>query len=79
MQLRDRYRLRYSFDVFNLTNTSSFDIPTDNVSQNEGFNNAPTYDTDPYSLYTKAPGGLGVTKHTIGSPRQIQMSLRATF
>ena len=79
MQLHEHYRLRYSFDVFNLTNTSSFDIPTDNVSQNQFYNNAPFYDTDPYSLYTKTPGGLGVTKHTIGSPRQIQMSLRATF
>jgi len=77
--IHEKYRFRYSFDIFNLTNTSSFDIPTDNVSQNQGYNNAPFYDTDPYSLYTKAPGGLGVTKHTIGSPRQIQMSLRATF
>ena len=77
--VHEAYRFRYSMDFFNLTNTSSFDIPTDNVSQNEGYNNAPVLDSDPYSLYTKAPGGLGVTKHTIGSPRQIQMALKLTF
>jgi len=77
--LSDRFKLRYTFDIYNLTNTASFDIPNDNVSQNEGYNNAPFYDTDPYSLYTKTPGGLGVVKHTIGSPRQIQMSLAMTF
>ena len=42
-------------------------------------NNAPTYSTDSYSLYTAAPGGLGVTRHTIGSPRQVPMSLRFQF
>ncbi|ADW71046.1 outer membrane beta-barrel protein [Granulicella tundricola] len=79
LPIHDRYTLRYTFDVFNLTNTSSFDIPTDNVSQNEGYNNAPEYSTDPYSLYTKTPGGLGITKHTIGAPRQIQMALHFLF
>ena len=79
LQLRDRYALRYTLDVFNVSNTSSFDIPTDNVSQNEGYNNAPELSSDPYSLYTAAPGGLGVTRHTIGSPRQVQMSLRFQF
>ncbi len=79
LQFRDRYALRYTLDVFNVSNTSSFDIPTDNVSQNEAYNNAPELSTDPYSLYTAAPGGLGVTRHTIGSPRQVQMSLRLQF
>ena len=79
LAIYDKYTLRYTFDVFNLTNTSSFDIPSDNVSQNQSYNNAPTYSTDPFSLYTSAPGGLGITKHTIGSPRQIQMSLRLLF
>ena len=76
--LRDKYNLRYTFDVYNLTNTSSFDIPSDDVTQNNSFNNEPTYSTDPGTLYS-TPGGLGVTKHTIGSPRQIQMSLHFDF
>ncbi|HLI75902.1 MAG TPA: hypothetical protein VKV02_03075, partial [Acidobacteriaceae bacterium] len=79
VQFRDRYSLRYTLDMFNVSNTTSFDIPTDNVSQNEAYNNAPSYSTDPYSLYTKSAGGLGVTRHTIGSPRQVQMSLRFQF
>jgi hypothetical protein len=79
ISIREHYNLRYTFDVYNVTNTSSFDIPSDEVTQNAAYNNAPVIDTDPYSLYTKAPGGLGVTKHTIGSPRQIQMSLHFNF
>ena len=43
MTIHDQYSLRYTFDVYNVTNTSSFDIPSDNVSQNESYNNAPTY------------------------------------
>ncbi len=79
VQFHERYAFRYTLDVFNVSNTSSFDIPTDNVSQNEAYNNAPAQSTDPYSLYTQAPGGLGVTRHTIGAPRQVQMSLRFQF
>ena len=36
-QLTERFSLRYSFDVYNLTNHPSFDIPIDNVSQNSDF------------------------------------------
>jgi hypothetical protein len=97
----DRYSLKYTFDVYNLTNTSSFDVPGDNVSQNYDFNNGPgpvgTYtsvlpqgdvcSTNPDStipggsantFYT-CPIGLGLVTRTIGSPRQIQMSLSFLF
>ena len=95
----DRYLLKYSFDVYNLTNTTSFDIPGNEVSQNPGYNPFPPADpgnvsplptncgsTDPSKpptagyggLYT-CPGGLGIVTHTIGSPRQIQMSLHLDF
>ena len=37
----DRYSLKYTFDVYNLTNTSSFDVPGNEVSQNENYNGFP--------------------------------------
>jgi hypothetical protein len=77
-QLTERYLLKYSFDVFNATNTASFDIPIDDVSQNEFYNQFPVAGTPPSSFYN-APAGLGVVNKTIGSPRQIQMTLGLTF
>ena len=89
----ERYNLRYTFDVYNVTNTTSFDIPQNNVNQNYAFNNVPvavnstsaalpsgcgTTSAVPGGLYN-CPAGLGIVKHTIGSPRQIQMSLHLNF
>jgi hypothetical protein len=92
LPIASRYTLQYTFDVYNVTNTSSFDIPMDNVNQNQAFNNVPTYgtpalpsnncQTNPYGTNTgffNCPSGLGIVKHTIGSPRQIQMSLHLQF
>ncbi len=77
----ERYSLKYTFDVYNLTNTTSFDIPGNEVSQNAGYDAFP-YDGQPVSgaggLYS-APAGLGLVTHTIGAPRQIQMSLHLEF
>jgi Carboxypeptidase regulatory-like domain/TonB dependent receptor len=88
-QLTERTSLKYSFDVFNLTNTASFDIPIDDVSQNINFNGFPyagqasatkPCNTDFSALYVCTTlSGLGVTNKTIGNPRQIQMSLSLTF
>ncbi len=88
----ERFSLKYTFDVFNVTNTSSFDIPNDTVSTNSSFSNTPVYDptlstaANQQSLYavngngTVASGlGLGVVQQTIGSPRLIQMSLRLIY
>lgn len=98
--LHDKYTLRYTLDVYNVTNTASFDIPQNNVNQNQAFNNVPdqigmgfggtptqagpTNDcqSNPYGTNTgfyNCPSGLGITKHTIGAPRQIQMSLHLDF
>jgi hypothetical protein len=91
-QFSDRYALKYTFDVYNLTNTTSFDVPFNEVSQNASYNPFPTTGTPvlpgtcsaqgvgsvPDSFYS-CPSGLGVVTHTIGSPRQIQMSLSLTF
>jgi carboxypeptidase family protein/TonB-dependent receptor-like protein len=91
-QLTEKTSLKFSFEVFNLTNTSSFDIPIDNVSQNLFFNDFPTAGTpaqatncgnlsQPNLGFYACPAlsGLGIVNKTIGSPRQIQMSLRFTF
>jgi len=89
--INERFKLRYSLDVFNLTNTTSFDVTGDQVSQNMNYNGYPTEGTTPAptgcdasghqtnSSFYNCPAGLGITLHTIGSPRQIQMSLRLDF
>jgi hypothetical protein len=77
-QLTERVAMKYRFDVFNLTNTASFDIPLDDVTQNANFNDFPVAGTAPSSFYN-APFGLGVTNKTIGSPRQVQMSISFLF
>ncbi len=88
----ERYSLKYTFDVYNLTNTSSFDVPGNEVAQNASYNPFPSAGTPALpgtcnasgagtvsgSFYS-CPAGLGVVTHTIGSPRQIQMSLSLKF
>jgi hypothetical protein len=75
-------------DIFNVTNTASFDIPIDDVTQNEDFNGFPAAGTpatlscdQPFTALYTCPSfsGLGITNKTISSPRQIQMSLSLTF
>lgn len=88
-RITERSSLRFTFDVFNLTNTASFDIPIDDVSQNinfQGFpyvgqpSTIPPCDSSFTALYVcPTLSGLGITNKTIGSPRQIQMSMRLTF
>jgi hypothetical protein len=76
-RLTERFSAKFSFDVFNVTNTASFDIPVDNVSQNLLFNGFPVFGSTLYASPTLS--GLGVVNKTIGSSRQIQMSLRLKF
>lgn len=84
VSFKERYSLVYNFDVFNLFNHASFDIPTAEVTQNAGYDPTPAADqpvldtTNDYSFYN-APTSLGVVQHTIGAPRQIQMSLAFKF
>ena len=89
MQITERSTLKFTFDIFNLTNTASFDIPIDDVSQNINFLGFPVVgqagattpcNADYTALYVcPTLSGLGITNKTIGSPRQIQMSLRLLF
>jgi hypothetical protein len=87
-QITERFSVKYTFDVFNMTNTPSFDIPIDNVTQNLAFSQFPLQGSCPSpsistsgctGSFFNAPGGLGQSTKTIGSSRQIQMSLALTF
>ena len=90
--INEQYSLKFTFDVYNLTNTSSFDVPGNEVSQNQGYNAFPTSsDITPLptgcnangqqnnTSFYNCPSSLGIVTHTIGSPRQIQMSLHFDF
>lgn len=89
--IRENYSLKFAFDVYNLTNTASFDVPGNEVSQNQYYDAFPAAGTTPLptgctangtqtnSSFYNCPGGLGIVAHTIGSPRQIQMSLHLDF
>ena len=95
MQLTERVSLKYSFDVYNLTNHPSFDIPIDNINQNLTFDPTPVAGSpavpsaaacaanggDPFvgNNFYQCPTGLGQVTKTIGSARQIQMSLSLSF
>ena len=88
-RINERVNVRYSFDVFNVFNTPSFDIPIDNVDQNINFqgypvagqpsSSSPCDDTFTDLYVCPSLSGLGVTNKTIGSSRQIQMSLSVIF
>ncbi len=87
-RISDRVTVKYTFDVYNLTNSSSFDIPGNSVGIGSG-NTNPAYDStistsaniaNQYSLLSTANNqGLGQVVNTIGSPRNIQMSLRIIY
>ena len=96
LSFKEKYNFKYTFDVYNLTNTASFDVPGNEVSQNQNYNAFPgalptgvsplptgcgtnsVNSPGPGGLYS-CPSGLGIVQHTIGAPRQIQMSLGFQF
>src|ERR1700688_4447749 len=75
--ITERYALKFKFDIFNLTNTASFDIPIDDVSQNINFNGFLA--VGQFFYVPPSASGLGITNKTISSPRQIEMSLSLNF
>jgi hypothetical protein len=82
--LTERVALKYSFDVFNVTNTASFDVPIDDVSQNQYYNQfpisgQPALPSQGAGSFYNPPNSLGAVNKTIGLPRQIQMTLRVDF
>ena len=86
-QLTERVAVKYSLDVYNLTNTPSFDIPIDNVTQNFFLSPNPVINQPPRPTgcdstnrgFYSCPNGVGQVTKTIGSPRQIQMTLSLQF
>ncbi len=78
-KVKDRYDFRYTFDIFNVTNTASFDIPNAEVEQNSGYNPTPEANQAALNDFYNPPSSVGYVQHTIGAPRQIQMSLAMKF
>lgn len=76
-RVTERVHVKYAFNVFNVTNTPSFDTPNNNVSFNNGFNNPPTFFSS--GSAAAAGTGFGLIQNTLGSPRLVQMSLHVTF
>jgi len=74
VSVTERVKARYTMDIYNVSNTPSFDTPNNNVQFNQGFNNPPTF-----AAPGQEGGGLGIVQHPLGSPRLIQMSLHFTF
>lgn len=85
--IRDCATLRYTLDVFNLSNTTSFDVTGNSTYQNKFYDNYPVAGTAPRPTscdganqgFYSCVSGLGTTLHTIGGPREVQMSLRLDF
>jgi hypothetical protein len=87
--ITERVNLRFSFDVFNVTNTPSFDVPLNDVSQNQFYSNVPILGSaslptgcgtaNQVNNFYNCPFGLGNVNKTIGSARQVQMTLKLAF
>ena len=69
-QIRERYKLRFNFDAFNVFNQADFDTPNNNVNFFPNFSGPPS---------VPPVGSLGIIQHTIGSSRFLQLSLHLTF
>jgi hypothetical protein len=68
--VRERFRLRFEADAFNIFNHPDFDAPNNNVTFFPNFVGPPTIPPQ---------GSLGVIQHTIGSPRFLQLGLHLSF
>ena len=93
IQFRERFKLRFDLQAFNLFNHASFDTPNNDVRFNPFFGNPPDYvGTSHVPCFTQTTGiglqgayscpptgQLGLIQHTIGSPRFLQMALHLSF
>lgn len=68
--IKERLRLRFETDAFNMFNHPDFDAPNNNVVFFPNFTGPPTIPPQ---------GSLGVIQHTVGSPRFLQLGLHLKF
>jgi Carboxypeptidase regulatory-like domain/TonB dependent receptor-like, beta-barrel len=68
--IKERFRLRFEADAFNIFNHPDFDAPNNNVTFFPNFTGPPSIPPE---------GSLGMIQHTIGSPRFLQLALHLTF
>jgi len=68
--IKERFRLRFEADAFNIFNHPDFDAPNNNVTFFPNFSGPPSIPPQ---------GSLGVIQHTIGSPRFLQLGLHLKF
>jgi hypothetical protein len=68
--IKERFRLRFEADAFNIFNHPDFDAPNNDVDFFPNFIGPPSI---------PPAGSLGVIQHTIGSPRFLQLGLHLSF
>ena len=69
-QFKERYRLKFEADAFNIFNHPDFDTPNNDVDF------FPNYEGPPSN---PPQGSLGLIQHTVGSPRFLQLSMHFAF
>jgi len=68
--IKERFKLRFEADAFNIFNHPDFDTPNNDVNFFPGFVGPPSIPPS---------GSLGVIQHTVGSPRFLQLILHLAF
>jgi hypothetical protein len=68
--IKERFKLRFEVDAFNIFNHPDFDAPNNDVNFFPNYEGPPTIPPQ---------GSLGIIQHTIGSPRFLQLGLHLTF
>jgi hypothetical protein len=68
--IKERFRLRFEADAFNMFNHPDFDAPNNNVTFFPNFTGPPS---------NPPQGSLGLIQHAVGSPRFLQLGLHLKF
>jgi len=73
-RVHEKYVVRFGVDAFNVTNTPSFDVPTNSASQY-----SVSSSTGAVTTVFPLSASFGLIQHTIGSPRFMQVSMTLAF